>query len=78
MLLETFAGGTRTMREVFEQHQVGRPFVSANYKETLKQMESKGTIQCVPDAATRRKNTFADDVRITFPPKGGSLGKVKH
>lgn len=78
MLLEAFAGRTHTMREVFEQHHVGRPFVSANYKETLKQMENKGMIQCVPDAATRRKNTFGDDVRITFPPKGGSLGKVKH
>jgi three-Cys-motif partner protein len=78
ILLEAFAGKTRTMREIFEHHHVGRPFVSANYKETLKQMESKGMIQCVPDAATRRKNTLADDVRITFPPKGGSLGKVKH
>jgi len=78
MLLEAFAGKTRTMREIFEQHHVGRPFVSANYKETLKQMESKGMIQCVPNAAARRKDTFADNVRVTFPPKGGPLGKVKY
>jgi three-Cys-motif partner protein len=78
MLLAEFAGQTLTMRQVFDRHQVGRPFVSTNYKEVLKQMEAKGMIQCSPDSTNRRKNTFGDDVRITFPPKGGHLGKVKH
>ena len=66
------------MRDVFNQHHVGRPFVSANYKDVLKQMESEGVIRCSPDVTARRKNTFADDVRITFPPRGGSFGKVNH
>lgn len=78
MLLQAFAGRTISMREVFEQHHVRRPFVSTNYKEVLKQMENKGLIRCTPDAAARRKSTFGDDVRITFPPKGDSFGKVKY
>ncbi len=78
MLLQAFAGRTVSMRDVFNQHHVGRPFVSANYKDVLKQMESKGVIRCNPDVAARRRNTLADDVRITLPTKGGSFGKVKH
>jgi three-Cys-motif partner protein len=78
MLLAEFAGQKLTMRQVFDRHQIGRPFVSANYKEVLKQMESKRLVRCSPDSTKRRKNTLGDDVTIVFPPTGGSFGKVKH
>ena len=78
LLLHDFAGKTLRMREVFERHHVGRPFVSSNYKEILKRMEAKRLIRCSPSAAERRKNTLGDDVEITFEPEGGTVGKVKH
>ncbi len=76
MLLAGFAGRTAAMKDIYEQHHIGRRFIKKNYKEVLIQMEIKGLIQCEP--AKRRKNTCGDDVRVTFPAKGGSIGKVKH
>jgi len=78
MLLGEFAGQKITTLQVFDRHQVGRPFVLANYKEVLKQMEAKGLIECSPDATRRRKNTFGDDVIMKFRPKVGLLGTIKH
>lgn len=67
MLLEHFAGQTLTMDEVFERHNVDRPFVSKNYKDALQRLEAKGAISATPSAAERRKNTFAGHVKVTFP-----------
>jgi hypothetical protein len=39
-------------------------------------MEAKGLIQC--DPVKRKKDTFADTVRVAFPNKGGDSGKIKH
>jgi len=78
LLLHDFTGRTLRMREIFEQHHVGRPFVSSNYKEILKRMETSHLIRCSPSAAERRKNTLGDDVEVTFLPQGGSVGEVKH
>ncbi len=73
MLLDKFAGKTMTMLEVYEQHHVGKRYIKTNYKEALKNLESQGKITVDPPASKRRKNkgqtTFADDVKVTFPPK---------
>jgi len=73
MLLDKFAGKTMTMLEVYEQHHVGKRYIKTNYKEALKKLESQGKITVDPPASKRRKNkgqtTFADDVKVTFPPK---------
>jgi hypothetical protein len=68
MLLSQFAGKTLTMKGIFESHHVGRRFIEKNYKDALKQMETKGTIVCEP--AKRKKDTFGDNVKVTFPSKG--------
>lgn len=65
MLLKHLSGRTLTTREVFEQHNVGRPYISRNYKEALGVLEVAKRIQTSP--STRRKGTFADHVRVTFP-----------
>jgi len=76
MLLTGFAGRTVVMKDIYEQHHIGRRFIEKNYKDVLKQLEVKGLIQC--DPAKRRKDTFGDSVKVTFPAKGGDSGKVKH
>lgn len=67
MLREAFAGQTLTMRAIFEKHHVGRPYVSKNYKEVLQKLEADGKITADPPASKRRRNTFADEVCVTFP-----------
>lgn len=67
MLLEDFAGRSLTMREVFDAHHVGRPFLAKNYKAVLGRLEAAGKIVAEPAAGKRKKNTFGDSVLVTFP-----------
>jgi three-Cys-motif partner protein len=69
MLLSEFGGRSLTMKEVFDSHNVGRPYVIRNFKEVLSAMEEKGIIRTSPSSNERRKGTFADRVLITFPKK---------
>ncbi|MCZ7586336.1 MAG: three-Cys-motif partner protein TcmP [Deltaproteobacteria bacterium] len=69
MLLSDFAGRAMTMEEIYMEHNVGRRFIKTNYKEILKVLEAKKKILTDPPADKRRKNTFADHVRATFPDK---------
>ncbi len=69
ILLDTFAGKTLTMREVYEKHNVGERYIDSNYKDALKQLENMNKIHADPPKDNRRPNTFADHVKVTFPPK---------
>ena len=73
MLLTTFAGRRRTMKQIYEQHNVGTPYIKSNYKKILAKLEAEGKIQATPPANRRRKIrgevTFADTVVVTFPPR---------
>ncbi|MDH6060660.1 three-Cys-motif partner protein TcmP [Chrysosporum bergii ANA360D] len=69
MLLDEFAGQTITMEEIHRQHSVGKSYISKNYKTALNNLENKGKITAEPPANERRKNTFGDSVKVTFPPK---------
>lgn len=63
MLLQEFAGRTLTMKQIYELHNVGLPYIKSNYKEVLKQLEDGERITVPP----HRKGTFADTVQVTFP-----------
>ena len=67
MLLDQFAGQTLTMEDVYNRHHVGKRYIKKNYKEVLLKLEAQGKITAEP--SQRRKNTLADTVKITFPPK---------
>lgn len=69
MLIQEYAGKTMTMEQVYDAHNYGHRFIETNYKEVLKRMEAAGTITCEPPADTRRKNTFANHVKVTFPKR---------
>jgi three-Cys-motif partner protein len=73
MLLDTFAGQTITMQEIYMQHNVGKRYIDKNYKAALNSLEAKGKIKAEPPANKRPKRkgeiTFADSVKVTFPVK---------
>jgi three-Cys-motif partner protein len=73
MLLTDFAGRTMTMKQIFDQHNVGTSYIEKNYKDVLANLEIEGKIRAEPPASTRPKRkgkvTFADKVKVTFPPK---------
>jgi GMT-like wHTH domain len=75
MLLKDFAGQRLAMRDVYLKHSVGRPYVKANYKKALKNLEAAGKVETEPPAAERPKRrgevTFADGVVVSFPRRAG-------
>lgn len=68
-LLDTFAGQTLTVQQIFDVHNVGTPFIKSNYKSVLRDMEDAALITCEPDRESRRANTMADRVLVSFPPR---------
>ena len=64
MLLTEYRGRKNTMREIYEQHSVGKPFLARHYKEVLKALEDTGAIET---SGRRSKKGFADDILVRFP-----------
>ncbi len=73
MLLQTYAGRTLSMGQIYEDHHVDRPYIKTNYKAALAQLEEEGRIKANPQASGRRmqkgKLTFPDRVMVTFPAR---------
>lgn len=73
LLLDEFAGQTLTMEQIYNQHHVGKRYITKNYKEALKKLEQQCKIIAEPPATKRRKYkgeiTFGEKVRVTFLPK---------
>lgn len=73
MLLDEYAGLELTMNAIYEGHNVGRPFIEANYKRALISLEKAGKIEAAPpmDQRPKRKGefTFGPKVRVKFPNK---------
>jgi three-Cys-motif partner protein len=71
MLLGRFAGQTLTVQEIYDQHNVGYPYIMKNYKSALLDMESRSVIQTDPPFEQRPvrlgKKTMGDGVKVTFP-----------
>lgn len=67
MLMKEFRGKIITMKEIYENHHVGKRFIKKNYKKALQVLEENGNIEAEPDINNRRNNTFADHVQVTFP-----------
>jgi three-Cys-motif partner protein len=69
LLLERFAGRKIEMKKIYEEHNVGTPYISKNYKDVLLKLEREGKIQAEPPHDKRRKDTFSDTVNVIFPKK---------
>ena len=71
MLLEKFAGKKMKMKDIYDSHHVGTPYIKKNYKNALSNLESQGKITANPPASERPKRkgqvTFGDKVEVTFP-----------
>jgi len=74
MLLDEFAGQELQMKDIFQRHHVGKPYVEQNYKEVLNRLEASNSISAEPPVAKRPKRhgkpTFGDEVWVSFPTKG--------
>ena len=67
-LMRHFAGRRLTMRTIYDEHNVDRPFISKNYKDALLKLDEAGRIGVTTRTGKpRRKGTFADDIIVEFP-----------
>jgi three-Cys-motif partner protein len=62
-----FEGRSVSVEKLFEEHHLGTPFILRNYKTALMELEQAGEIECNPNAATRKRDTLANHVVVTFP-----------
>jgi hypothetical protein len=69
ILVKEFAGRTLPMLNVYREHNVDTPYIKKNYKEALGRLETEKKITANPPAKDRPKNTFADHIVVTFPPR---------
>lgn len=78
MLLNDYAGRSLTMRQIYEEHSIDRPYLPKNYKDVLKKLEAQASITTDPPATQRKKIkgevTFGDNVTVQFPAKKDQLG----
>ncbi len=73
MLLDDYAGETKTMEQIYEEHSLGKNYIPNNYKDALNELEAEGKIEAEPPADDRPKRhgkpTFGDNTKVTFPPR---------
>jgi three-Cys-motif partner protein len=70
LLLTQFAGRTVTCEQVYEEHNVGTPYIGKNYKDALRKLEAKGKVTANTPAAQRKKykgEVTVNNVWFTFP-----------
>lgn len=67
MLITTYSGRSIGLRELFESHSVGKPYVLKNYRDVLCRMEHEGKVKMEPPCPPRRKGTIGPKVTIAFP-----------
>jgi three-Cys-motif partner protein len=70
-LVERFCERELTVKQIFDLHNVGTPFVMPNYQSALKRLEQDGRISADPPRDKRPKRrgevTFSENVRVKFP-----------
>jgi len=66
-LLTEFGGQTLAVREIFERHHPGTPFIMRNYKRVLRDLYESGDVVCTSKTGRIRKNSMPDHVLVSFP-----------
>lgn len=73
LLRQRYAGVRIGVQMLYEEHSVGKPYTKSNYKHVLSGMLDRGLVTVErPEGKKIRKNTFPDDVLISFPDMAGS------
>lgn len=68
------AGQTISMKDIYERHSIDTPYVRKNYVDVLNTLEAEKLIivynsKDPQNTNKRQKDTFADHLIVTFPPK---------
>lgn len=71
MLILEYAGRELSFLDLYNDHNVGRPYIKPNYRKALLGLETQNKIETAPPAEERPRRkgeaTFAENVTIKFP-----------
>ena len=74
LVSKEYQGKNLTVKQIYIEHSVDKPYIEKNYKDVLRKMELSGKIHADPPLEKRRKYkgvvTMADSVKITFKEGG--------
>ena len=69
-LLERYAGRSISVGALYDDHNVGTPFILPNYKDVIKGLVERESVTAQrPGGKPIRKNSMPEDVVITFPAR---------
>ncbi len=66
LLLAEYAGKQMSMKDIYMHHSIDKPYLSANYKDVLRQLEDDGVIQVF---GRKSRRGFADYLQVQFPQR---------
>lgn len=67
-LLDAFRGQSLTMQEIYEKHNVDKPYITKNYKDVLRKLYKDGSVKAIsPNGKPPREGTFGDKIIVAFP-----------
>lgn len=71
ILLDRYAGKSMSVQEIFDDHNVDTPYIMKNYKSVLMSLYQEGAIKAHrPSGKNIRKNSFPEDIIVSFPEAG--------
>jgi three-Cys-motif partner protein len=68
ILVKDYTGRTTTVKNMYEEHSVDKPYVKSNYIDVLKKLFAQGKITVIDPETGKppRRGTFPDRTKITF------------
>jgi three-Cys-motif partner protein len=66
-LLRSFAGEQVSLESIYERHSVDTPYIRANYRAILGELEEEGAVRVHSVIGKRRGRSYPPHVQITFP-----------
>src|SRR5436305_13500269 len=61
-LLTKFTGRSVTLKQIYEEHNVGTPYIEKNYADALRKLEVAGKI--IPDKSTAQRKKYKGEITV--------------
>jgi three-Cys-motif partner protein len=67
MLLASYKGMSISVKDIYTQHSVGRPYILKHYKTVLIELEKENIVTVVDPEGKKRSTGFPDRLTVSFP-----------
>ena len=67
VLMVEYAGLTLTLKDIFNRHNVGTPFILKNYKSAISDLDNQGKVSTNRTDQHKKRNQCPEHIVVTFP-----------